>query len=171
MNSRQKKDYAFKEFLKGRSLKEICNDIDTDTGKKIMSYSLISKISANENWSQLRKDYIDEKKNDIKNELLAEDLQFSKKFIKKANIIIDLTLDNLSQSGFKDEKAIVQFLKFLEDYKDKIKGVDDVIKVQTEIISDEEQLNLLKNIAQEIAINSQEKAHSLDDFFDNNDDA
>ena len=166
MNFKQKKDYAFKEFLKGRNLTEIAKDIDEDTNKPLMSYSTISKYSANEKWHELRKQYLEEKKNDIKNELLAEDLNFSRNFLNKSNKIIDLTLNNLAQTGFKDEKAIVQFLKFLEEYKDKIKGIEQTINIKNEIITDDEQLALLKNIASAIEKDSINKSQNLDEYFD-----
>lgn len=166
MNFKQKKDYAFKEFLKGRNLTEICKDIDKDTNKALMSYSAISKYSSKEKWADLRKQYLEEKKNDIKNELLAEDLKFSRNFLNKSNKIIDLTLNNLAQTGFKDEKAIVQFLKFLEEYKDKIKGIEETINIKAEVISDDEQLTLLKNIADAIEKDSIQKSENLNDYFD-----
>lgn len=164
----EKRDYAFKEFLKGRTLKDISNDLD-ENGNKMFSFSWLYKKSENENWKELRKEFIAEKKNEIKEELIAADLDFQKTFVVRANRIIDVTLKNLENYGIKDEKAIVQFLKFLEEYKDKIKGVENTINIKTEVLTDERQIELLKDIAKKMDNESKKREENLNDYFEEDD--
>ena len=160
MNFKQRKEYAFSEYLKGRTLTEIAKDKDS-LGNPLMSYSWLQKTSKKENWANQRREYIENKKEEIKEELLAEELSFSKNFLKKANSIIDLSLDSINKSGFKDEKALVQFLRFIEDYKDKIKEIEPTINIKQEVISDKEQVEMLKKLSDVIENDINNKADSF----------
>ena len=168
LTMKQRREYCKKEYFKGRALRDIAEDKMSD-GQPYYSLSSLHKISHQEKWYAQREALFMEKKEELKEELLVGDLDFQKKFLDKANTIIEKSMYKFARDGFKDERALVMFIKFLEEYKDKIKNIEPTIKIKTEITSDKDQLEMIKTLNNTIAQAALARAKSLNDYVSDSD--
>lgn len=168
LSTKARREYCRKEYFKGRSLRDIANDKMSD-GTPYYTLNTLRSICNKEKWYVQREAMYLEKKEELKEELLVGDLDFQKKFLDKANNIIEKSMYKFARDGFRDERALVMFIKFLEEYKDKIKNIEPTINIRTEVVDNKEQLKMLETLNNTIAQAALKRAQSLNDFVDDKD--
>ena len=168
LSTKERREYCKKEYFKGRALRDIAED-KMSNGQPYYSLSSLHKISHQEKWYAQREALFMEKKEELKEELLVGDLDFQKKFLDKANSIIEKSMYKFAKDGFRDERALVMFVKFMEEYKDKIKETESVVHVKAEIINNKDQLEMIKTLNNTIAQATLARAKSLNDYVDDKD--
>lgn len=168
LTTKERREYCKREYFKGRALRDIAED-KMSNGQPYYSLSSLHKISHQEKWYVQREAMYMEKKEELKEELLVGDLDFQKKFLDKANNIIEKSMYKFARDGFRDERALVMFIKFLEEYKDKIKNIEPTINIKAEIINDKDQLEMIKTLNNTIAQATLARAKNLNDYVDDKD--
>lgn len=163
LTTKERREYCKKEYFKGRALRDIAED-KMSNGQPYYSLSSLHKISHQEKWYAQREALFMEKKEELKEELLVGDLDFQKRFLDKANRIIEKTMYKFAKDGIKDERAAIMFMKFMEEYKDKVKNIEPTIKIKTEIIDNKEQIKMLETLNNTIAQAALKRAQNLNDY-------